>query len=319
MAVDIKDYVYGCRECQQYKARNYRPPGLKDPTEVPMVPASCWALDFIGPLPMSRKRSRYALVCIDMCTRWIVTSPARSNTSQHVVKALDMITTQYGKPSLLVADNGQHFVSNQLKDYCEDRQIVLHNIPKYSPKTNVTERHIRTLKTAISIFAKGDHRNWDENLPYVTLGLNTSVSEITKYTPAKLMYGRELNSVFSVFNDAKDGNLTEFDPEDYAESVEYDLAKIYKRVLDATEQAKASQARQYNIRRQEKFYRVDDLVWRRNFPQSRKVDFIAAKLQPKYIGPCRIAKVCSRNQYQLMTLGGKDMGLWDIEHLKPFI
>jgi len=319
MAVDVKDYVFTCRTCQEFKVPRIRAGGLKDPTSVHMSPATAWSMDYIGPLPMSRKRNRCALVILDLCTRWIITSPAMSATANHIVKTLEELITQFGKPSLLLSDNGKQFQSNLLKNFCEEYGIDLHFVPKYCPKTNQVERHNQTLKISLSMFASNDQRTWDEHLPFITHGLNTSVSEVTKYTPAKLMYGFELKPIFSVFRETDDADLLEFDPENYVEEKEYALAKIYKRVLDACEAAKQRQAHYYNLRRRPLSFEEGQLVWKRNYQPSDKAKFISSKLLPPYVGPCLITKVLAPNQYELETLRGKSLGRWDIDDLKPFI
>lgn len=319
MAVDIKDFVFTCRVCQQFKIPRTQPPGLKDPTAVIMTPATAWSMDFIGPLPMTRKRNRYIFVLLDMCSRWLVTSPCRSATAAHVIKTLDTLKVQFGKPSLLLADNGKQFPSRPLKKYCEDNGIDLHLIPKYCPKTNIVERHNQTLKTSLRIYCSSDQRSWDEHLPLVTHGLNTSVSETTKYTPAKIMYGFELKPLFAEFRETDDSDLREFDPEEYVNTKEYATAKLYKRILQACEKAKRREAHQYNLRRRAVGYEEGQLVWRRNHQKSDKAKFISAKLLPPYVGPYKIAKVLAPNQYELKTLQGKSLGRWNVDDLKPFV
>ena len=318
LKIDVQDYVFSCKECQQYKATNMKPPGEMDPTTVVMEPGTAWSTDFIGPLPMTRRRNRYILNFVDMSSRWIEAFPCRSATAQQVVKALDEITTRHGKPSLLETDHGTHFAANLLKNRCQELQIALHFIPKHSPKTNMIERHNRTVKTSIAIFAKSDQRTWDDNLPYIIHGINTSVNDVTKYTPARLMFGRELKPMFEPFNAAAEGKLTEFDPDEYVDTTDYKMAKIYKKVVDALEKAKQRQAKYYNLRFRPLTFQEGDLCWRRNFPQSKKAEFIAAKLLPKFVGPYKIHKVLSKNQYELVTLNGKNIGRWDVENLKEF-
>ena len=59
------------------------------------------------------------------------------------------------------------------------------------------------------------------------------------------------------------------------------------------------------------------MVFRKNFPLSNKADYVAAKLEPKFVGPCVVKEVLSPTQYRLQTLDGKDLGRWNVTHLKP--
>lgn len=83
----------------------------------------------------------------------------------------------------------------------ESEKLPAIQLHAYSPKTNMVERHIRTLKTSLAIFARSDQRTWDQNLQYITQGINTSVSEITKFTPEEALIILDwLLEVKSTFN-----------------------------------------------------------------------------------------------------------------------
>lgn len=39
------------------------------------------------------------------------------------------------------------------------------------------------------------HKTWDQVLPYVTFAYNTAIQETTQFTPFRLVYGREVQTM----------------------------------------------------------------------------------------------------------------------------
>ncbi|KAG8236354.1 hypothetical protein J437_LFUL016777 [Ladona fulva] len=62
---------------------------------------------------------------------------------------------------------------------------------------------------------------------------------------------------------------------------------------------------------------IGALVWRRNHTLSDASKARTAKLEPKFIGPFKIAKRTSSTVYELETLQGKTAGAVHVEDLRP--
>nr|XP_041632499.1 serine/arginine repetitive matrix protein 2-like [Drosophila kikkawai] len=76
----------------------------------------------------------------------------------------------------------------------------------YTPQENPTERTNRTVKTMIAQMAEEEHNKWDEHLPELMLAYNSSTSESTKFSPAQLIFGKELRLPNTVFDAATAGS-----------------------------------------------------------------------------------------------------------------
>ena len=175
----------------------------------------------------------------------------------------------------------------------------------------------RVVKTALATYSHQDQRNWDEHLRLIAFGINTALSEVTGFTPARLVFGRELRPLFSL--DTSISLSTEFDPADYDNDLQRDLALIYDKALKNVQKAKEQQSRQYNLRHREPKFNEGDMVWRRNFSLSQGANYIAAKLLPKFVGPFIIKKKISNTQFQLNNLRGVDVGVWPSIHFKHVV
>lgn len=317
MAVDVRAFVARCKTCQQFKAPNVMETGEMTAEPPSMKPMSVLSIDFIGPLPKSSKQNRFAVVILDVATKYVIARPVRSATSKSAIKVLeDDVLFVHGTPDVLMADNGSAFASHDFKAFCESHQVRLHHVPKYYARGNPVERANRTLKTAISIYAHDQQRHWCSHLRHVTFAMNSSVSEVTSFSPHRLLFGRELRSGFCLFSQIEEQGVSEFNAAEYHDTMQYELALVYERALASVVKAKQRQAGQYNLRHRAVHFAKGDLVWRRNFALSQGADGIAAKLLPKFVGPFVVSAVLSPNQYQLSALSGKDVGRWPATHLK---
>lgn len=315
----IKNYVHSCVPCQQYKARNVLSGGemnVKEVTE--LKPFQIVSMDLVGPLPMSRGKKQFILVLVDQATKFIIGESLTQATTNSVIKVIEKkLFLEHGVPNILLTDNGSQFTSKKMKTFCASYGVQLHTTPFYFPAANATERYNRTIKTALAIFATDDHRSWDEHLPYVIFCLRTAVSEVTGFTPSKLVFGRELNCPFSTSSSIQHGRGAPFTADKYHEDLTAELQIIYEKAKQAYQKAKTTQLKQYNMRHRPVQFNQGNLVWRKNFELSKGGERITAKLNPKFIGPFKVSKVLSTTQYQLEDLRGKDCGRWHVSHLQP--
>jgi hypothetical protein len=270
---------------------------------------------------MTYTQFRYILVIVDLATKYVIAKPLRTATASSVVKVFqDHLVLVHGCPQVIMTDNGSQFAGHVFQQFCDSVHAKLHLIPRHFPSANPCERYIKTLKTMMSIYAKGDHRNWSENLPYLTLALNTARNETTGFSPVKLVYGRDLRSPYELAADVQDGDTAPFDPLVYDKDLQGSLKKMFKHVRGAASKAMETQARSYNLRRRSgDDFPVGCLVWRKNFPQSDAGARVTAKLSEKYLGPFKVTHVYSSTQVELADLAGRSKGRWHVSHLKKVV
>ncbi|XP_024868127.1 uncharacterized protein LOC112452239 [Temnothorax curvispinosus] len=130
-----------------------------------------------------------------------------------------------------------------------------------------------------------NHRHWDEHLSPLQFAYNTARHDATGYTPAYLNHGWEL--VFPHPEDRRHAtnaapHQTRRRLEEAYEVVRVNLARAFQR-----------QDAHYNLRRRDWRPRVEDLVWKREFPLSKKATGFNAKLAPRFTGPLEVRKIIS--------------------------
>ena len=68
-------------------------------------PGYMLGMDFMGPLPRSKKGNLYLLVVVDYYTRWVELFPMRDSKTPRLCQLLrDEILTRWGVPKYIVSD-----------------------------------------------------------------------------------------------------------------------------------------------------------------------------------------------------------------------
>jgi hypothetical protein len=94
------------------------------------------------------------------------------------------------------------------------------------------------------------------------------------------------------------------------------LKDIYLLVRSNIEDAYKTTSHYYNLRRRNVFFKVGQLVLRKNYVLSSAAQKISAGLMPKFLGPFRITRQISPLTYELVTTNGKPAGRWHIKVMR---
>lgn len=317
MFSDVVNLVSGCSVCISHKAPNHTTLGLMGRPKQCSRPFQMISIDFIGPLPCSRKQNTFLLVVVCCFSKFCLSFPLRRANAEAVIKHMeDSVFLVHGVPQTIFLDNGSQFISKNLELFFKKYKVPnVYFTPRYTPQINTVERYNKTLTSCISAFIEDDHRVWDVNLPKITFAMNNSVNEATGYTPSFLVYGRELVTCGSHYLDTDLGNEIIFLPRDvYTENMGH-LAGIFNEVQTRLWRAHAKNSSRYNLRRLSAEFNINDIVWKKTYYQSDKDQYFSKKLAPKFI-QCRVVAKKSPLVYDLEDMSGKHLGTWHIKDLK---
>lgn len=106
------------------------------------------ALDFIGSLPMTDSKNRYALVCVDYTTECPEAIYFKGQEAGTVANALISLFSRVDIPKELLTDQGSNFMSELMVEVCRLLQIS-------------------TLKKMLKAYARLKPQTWDEYIPYL--------------------------------------------------------------------------------------------------------------------------------------------------------
>ncbi|XP_022158589.1 uncharacterized protein LOC111025045 [Momordica charantia] len=67
---DAKQFVKTCDNCQRFANIIHQPPELLTPISAPW-PLAQWGIDIIGPFPLGKGQTKFAVVAVDYFTKWV--------------------------------------------------------------------------------------------------------------------------------------------------------------------------------------------------------------------------------------------------------
>lgn len=314
---DVAKFISKCDTCMSYKNQNHLTLGIMGKPKHCSRPFQCISVDLLGPLPLSRKLNRFILVVTCCFSKYCLLFSIKRATASIVKHMLEnLVFLKYGIPETIIMDNGPQFASDELTSMLNSYNIPrIQFLPRYCPQVNTVERYNKTIMTAIASFVGNDHRTWDLNIPKIEFAINSAVNEVTKYTPAFLVFGRELVPCGSVYVNTDNSEDLIFAPRDqFADNIGL-LGPIFSEVQQKLWVAHDRSAKYYNLRRMDVSFNIGDVVWKKNYTLSNAGQYYCSKLAPKFT-KCRIIRKISPLVYDLSDLNGKHLGRWHVKDLK---
>lgn len=183
----------------------------------------------------------------------------------------------------------------------------------YSPMVNNAERVNRVLITCIRALLDQNHSSWDENLAAITAAVNSAKHEVTGVSPHFANFGRDL-LLHTDFYTQADLNTPE-DPKIAQEMRLSALKRIQEFVLQRIRKNHEKSKQRYNLRTRQVSFKIGDIVWRRCFTQSSRIDQVSKKLDPKYV-PAIIRQILGKNLYMLEDVADGKQGRYHAKDIK---
>ena len=109
MQADVRSVINRCQFCSRVRAY------FSDKQEqLQSIPISSmgfrWHVDLAGPLPHSKRGSRYIMVCIEAFSKYLVAVPIPDKTPEAVAFAfLQHVLSRFAAPGQVISDNGTEF------------------------------------------------------------------------------------------------------------------------------------------------------------------------------------------------------------------
>lgn len=118
------------------RAKKRLPERIKLPLSIPNAPNQMWSLDFMSDSFTDSRKFRLLNVIDDFNRESLAIEIDTSLPSLRVIKVLDKLVNQRGKPANIRCDNGPEFISHKLQQWCEAKQITLQYIQPGEPTQN---------------------------------------------------------------------------------------------------------------------------------------------------------------------------------------
>lgn len=311
---DVREWCRNCSVCASRKSPTTRPRAPLEPI-VTSRPMQLVAVDIVGPFPETESGNLYILVVADYFTRYTEAYAIPNQEATTVAnKLVNEFFLRYSPPERLHSDQGRNFESAVVTEVCRLLGVEKSRTTPYHPQSDgLVERFNRTLLDMLAT-AVGDHPfEWEHHLRRLCCAYNTSVHPTTRFSPFRLMFGREARMPVDIVLGTS--NQTSSTVPQYVTRLRSSLEKMYGYVRENTERRQAQQKQQYDTKAQEKHFTIGDLVWLRNpaVPRGK-----SRKLHRPWTGPYRVIARPFDMVYRLQhTLYGRRRPTVHFNRLKP--
>lgn len=313
----IKKYVSSCLGCAHHKVPSGAKEGQLHPIPKIEIPFHTVHADHLGPFVRSRKKNMYLLVIVDAFTKYVNLTPVRSTKSKASIKVFRHYFSLFGVPTRLITDRGTSFTSRKFKSFTAALGIkhILNSVA--TPRANgQVERYNRTILSALgSMTHDQGAETWDDYIPEIQIGINTSVHEVTKKTPTELLFGRNVLH-------ASQGVLNEVSME-VENNNEKTLDELRAEASDRISKNQEANKKRYDLRRRNVTkYKEGDLV--RIIRAIPSGSGQSKKLESKCQGPYKIKKILPHDRFVVvdtpLTRKGRPYeGVVSIDKIFPWL
>lgn len=120
------------------RAKKRLPERVKQALSVPEAPNQVWSIDFMSDRLIDGRKFRLLNVIDDYNRESLAIEVDTSLPSLRVIRVLERLIEQRGKPANIRCDNGPEFISHKLEEWCshQSRQISLQFIQPGKPMQN---------------------------------------------------------------------------------------------------------------------------------------------------------------------------------------
>jgi hypothetical protein len=194
MKKDIISFVKSCPTCQVVgKGDRIRKIPIKLHEQL-SAPFQTVAIDFIGPLPTSKKGNSYILSVIDVSTRYAEAIPMKSMSSKAVSEELIKIFSRVGFPEKLMSDCAPNFMGKLMDGLCRVTGMSqVHSTPYHPMSNGSCERFNGSIQAMLKCALLNNETNrWDDYLPHLLFAYRSLPVANLGYSPFELLYGRQM-------------------------------------------------------------------------------------------------------------------------------
>jgi len=246
----MRDHCRTCDACQLAKPSTKRKPRAPMKSFTAGEPMERVAVDILGPLRESAAGNVYVLVFVDYFTKWVEIFALADHTAETVATCLiEHVFSRFGLPLQLHSDQGTEFMSELFRATMKLLGITQTRTTPWRPQSDgMVERMNRTLETMLRQYVDEDHQDWDRWLPYCAWAYRSSIHSSTRFTPNKLMLGREVWMPLDLItpHPEEEDEPRPVDPDAYVDRLRRTLEVVFTRVRENLRVATKRQKREYD-------------------------------------------------------------------------
>lgn len=302
----VERYVKACHTCQIRKRLPRKRNAPARPIPIRSDPFYMVGCDAVGPtLNPSPSGNRYILVAVDYLTKWPMARAVARIDEETTAKFLfEEVVERYGVPNYLLTDRGSNFTSRYVHNFLKNLGCRHLTTTSYRRQTNgCCERLNQTLVNTIAKLAQDEDKldRWDEFVGPALMAIRTMPSDATGYTPAYLLYGREMRTPATWPPPRQDFVLGEeyLYIAERAEHIKRALETIREDARNKAEMEKQRNKKRYDqtVLDREKFAVGEQVLMKDQTPPS--------KFHARWLGPLTVTGITDYGVYYLTGPGGR--------------
>ncbi|GMF62395.1 unnamed protein product [Phytophthora fragariaefolia] len=193
---DVSKHVQTCEDCSTSKSkpqlRGYSPGNVTSEYPFQMV-----SMDFVIPLPVTRRGNTALLLFQDHFTEFVVTKAMSETGALEVAKAIEeCVFRRFGAPSLIRHDRDPRFMSAVFQAFAELMQSRSRATLSYRPQANGhQERSVKTMIQTVRAYVEDPlQADWDDIAEKMVHAINNSRDTTRRETPFYLVHGWDAQS-----------------------------------------------------------------------------------------------------------------------------
>jgi Chromo (CHRromatin Organisation MOdifier) domain len=148
-------------------------------------------MDFLGPLPHSKKGNNMILVIVDRLTKMAHFIPTKHSITARGTAELFVqhVFVRHGLPDSIVSDRDPRFTANFWNALARILQVTLKMSTAEHPQTDgQTEATVKTIQKLLRPFCL-EQQDWEEIIPQLEFAYNDTPHATTHETPFRLNHG----------------------------------------------------------------------------------------------------------------------------------
>ena len=322
---DVARYVGECHECTLAK----RPPRRGRASRGLDVGHYPFDVLFADILDMAKPEGYDAsdphsgasklIVFADSLSRWVEAIPLHSDpTSEQVLDIyMEHVVSRYGTPRRVVTDRGSNLASRVCQAVMQANGTDLSpSSAEHHESAGTVERFHQTLISMTRASNEGGGQ-WPYHLPFLLMSYRATPHRVTGYSPAMLLYGRELRLPAQMGVDSPPASTHLL--EDGADAISEYALRMHRRLCFAWRAARDATSTSQGLNASETTRKSESLAFQVNDRVARKLYGNANKLEYLYAGPYRVEAVLGDGRYQLRDLENNIIASeFDVSNLRRY-
>ncbi|KAF5011367.1 hypothetical protein FDECE_2512 [Fusarium decemcellulare] len=294
----VERIIKQCDLCAKTRSQRHKPYGTLQALPVAQRPWDSITMDFITKLPLSEEPSSgifydSIMVIVDRLTKFSYYIPYKESTDAEELSYVfyRYIVSTHGLPTEIISDRGPTFAAKFWQSLMNLLGLNHKLTTAFRPSVDgQTERMNQVLEQYLRCYVNYEQNNWVEKLPAAQLAYNTTYNESTRLTPAYANFG------FTPEAYRTPRQPKTINPKAILKSD--DLKNLHEEMKTELEFVRNRMTNYYDKKRLKgPTFSEGDMVYlaTKNISTKRPTK----KLDYKYIGPYRILRKVSENNYEL--------------------